>query len=390
VLARSYEAIAGHTPTLPQLQRPRSPQVFYILQLELFLFLPDWTFRGDGVVVLLTEAKMRLRITNRSLSSCSVARNSTLVYPTSFPLPRTIQKAKYSYLFGLAKASSSARSLGKNIRYSSTTPYKHVTLSRTTLPSGQGTIATVKLANPKKLNIVNSGTLAELKTAFESLHYDDTIRVVVITGEYAEGSTHAFCGGADIREMGQITSPAEARAFITRIHDVCEAIRNIPAITIARIDGVCLGAGLEIVAACDFRYATDRSRFSMPEVKIGIPSVVHARSLVNIMGWQQAKRLMAFAEILGAEESEKTGLLDKRYATTEELDQAVRSDIDVLVSHGRKGMHAQKKLFKAWEESDFHAGLRTSIDAFAESYADGGQEPRQFMSAWIKNKASSK
>lgn len=274
----------------------------------------------------------------------------------------------------------------RQVRYASTAAYKHVTLSRTELPAEQGTVATLKLANPKKLNIVNSDTLTELKAALETLQYDDRLRVVVVTGEYADSFTHAFCGGADIREMGQISSSTEARAFITKIYDVCEALRDIPAITIARIDGVCLGAGLEIVAACDFRYATDRSRFSMPEVKIGIPSVVHARSLVNIMGWQQAKRLMFFAEILSALEAEASGLLDKRYASTAELDKAVQDDIDVLASHGRKGMHAQKKLFKAWEEVDFHTGLRTSIDAFAESYNDGGQEPRGFMNAWIQNK----
>lgn len=244
----------------------------------------------------------------------------------------------------------------------------------------------VSLSNPRKLNIVNSDTLAELKAALDTLQYDESVRVVVVTASHSESYTPAFCGGADIREMSQLSSPEAAKAFITKIYDVCEAIRSLPAITIARIDGVCLGAGLEIVAACDFRYATDRSKFSMPEVKIGIPSVVHARSLINIMGWQQAKRLMAFAEVWSAAEAEAAGLLDKRYATTASLDEAVQRDIDILASHGRKGMHAQKKLFKAWEESDFHAGLRTSIDAFAESYADGGQEPRGFMNAWIEKK----
>lgn len=271
-------------------------------------------------------------------------------------------------------------------RRASSSPYKHVKLETTKLPADQGSVAVVKLSNPKKLNIVNSETLTELKAALESIQYDDSLRVVVLTGDYADGSTHAFCGGADIREMGQISSSSEARAFITKIYDVCEAIRNIPAITIARIDGVCLGAGLEMVAACDFRYATQRSRFSMPEVKIGIPSVVHARSLINIMGWQQAKKLMAFADILSASEAEAAGLLDKRLETTEDLDAVVQDDIEILASHGRKGMHTQKKLFKAWEESDFHAGLRTSIDAFADSYADGGREPRSFMNAWIEKK----
>ncbi|ETN43132.1 uncharacterized protein HMPREF1541_02290 [Cyphellophora europaea CBS 101466] len=275
-------------------------------------------------------------------------------------------------------------------RLSSTASLKYVRLEREDLGQSRGSVATVKLSNPKKLNIVNSDTLVELTGALETLQYDDSLRAVVVTSESSESFTPAFCGGADIREMSAIASPEQARAFITKIYDVCEAIRNIPAITIARIDGVCLGAGLEIVAACDFRYATDRSRFSMPEVKIGIPSVVHARSLINIMGWQRAKKLMAFAEVLSASEAEKDGLLDKRYSTTTEMDTAIGTDVNVLALHGRKGMHAQKRLFKAWEELDFHTGLRTSIDAFAESYSDSGEEPRSFMKAWIEEKKNSK
>lgn len=209
---------------------------------------------------------------------------------------------------------------------------------------------------------------------------------MILTSQHSPSATASFCGGADIRELRSLSNPTAARAFITQIHDVCESLRAQPAMTIARIDGVCLGAGLEMAAACDSRYGTTRSTFAMPEVAIGIPSVVHARSLVNIMGWQKAKRLMAFAEVWSASDAEAAGLLDKKVETTQELDGAVQRDVETLAALGRKGMHAQKKLFKAWEESDFHAGLRVSIDAFAESYADGGQEPRSFMDAWIEKK----
>lgn len=269
---------------------------------------------------------------------------------------------------------------------STTSTYQHITLSKDQLPNDQGCVATVALSNPTKLNIASSATLIELKAALATLQYDTSIRVVILTAQRSPSSTPSFCGGADIRELRSLSTPSAARAFITQIHDVCEALRNQHAMTIARIDGVCLGAGLEMAAACDFRYGTARSTFAMPEVAIGIPSVVHARSLVNIMGWQKAKRLMAFAEVWSAADAEAAGLLDKKVETTQELDETLQRDVEVLASHGRKGMHAQKMLFKAWEELDFHAGLRVSVDAFAQSYADGGKEPRGFMDAWIEKK----
>lgn len=265
-----------------------------------------------------------------------------------------------------------------------------ITVTRHELPSDRGAYITIKLANPRKLNVLSSTTLCDLKAAFESLQYDDSIRVVVLTGERSPDYTAAFCGGADIREMSQISSPAQARSFIMQVYNVCEAVRNVPAITIAAIDGLCLGAGLEVVAACDFRVATERSLFAMPEVEIGIPSVVHARSLVNIMGWQEAKRLMIYATKLDGPAARQTGLVDELVKGPQELDEALHRDVSRLSSYGRKGMHAQKKLFKAWEEGDFHSGLRTSVDAFADSYLDGGVEPRRLMNAWIEKQSRRK
>lgn len=315
--------------------------------------------------------------------------------------PRTlhVKRASTSPSVGLAGTSGVWRTKWRiaqfagpsvGLRWSSSSSFQHIDVSEHETANGRGSYAIVKLTNPKKLNIVNSPTLAELKAAFESLQYNEHLRVVIFTGETTHQYTPAFCGGADIREMSQISTSQQARAFITQVYDVCEAVRNIPAVVISKIDGLCLGAGLEIAAACDFRVATKRSLFAMPEVEIGIPSVVHARSLVNIMGWQEAKRLMLYATKLDGEAARRTGLVDDLADTPEELDKIVQRDIETLSSYGRKGMHAQKKLFKAWEEGDFHDGLRTSIDAFADSYADGGVEPRAFMNAWIEKQRQRK
>jgi len=90
--------------------------------------------------------------------------------------------------------------------------------------------------------------------------------VLILTG----AGDQAFIGGADINEMAALDK-SSARDFIARLHNACAELRQLPVPVIARINGYCLGAGLEIAASCDLRVAADHSTFGMPEVRVGIP-----------------------------------------------------------------------------------------------------------------------
>jgi hypothetical protein len=148
-------------------------------------------------------------------------------------------------------------------------------------------VATISFSNPAKLNIVSTPVLEQLLQTCEQLSKDDKLRVVVLTGApTAAGKGASFIGGADIREMSNMSSYEEAHEFITLVHNACAALRDIlPVPVIARIHGFCLGAGLEVAASCDLRVATKDSLLGMPEVKIGLPSVVEAAYLPGLMGW---------------------------------------------------------------------------------------------------------
>jgi enoyl-CoA hydratase/carnithine racemase len=102
-------------------------------------------------------------------------------------------------------------------------------------------------------------------------------------------------GGADIKEMARLDQ-ASAEKFITGLRDLCEAARAFPAPVIARMPGWCLGGGLEFATACDFRIAAHDAKFGMPEVKVGIPSVIHAALLPRLIGWGRARWLVMTAE----------------------------------------------------------------------------------------------
>ena len=165
--------------------------------------------------------------------------------------------------------------------------------------------------------LAHEGLMTEIIATARQLAADPQLRLVVLTG----AGERAFVGGADIGELAALDRD-RARDFITLVHRCCDAFRRLPVPVIARIDGYALGAGLELACACDLRVASARSAFGMPEVKIGLPSVVEAALLPKLVGQGRARRLLLTGENVGAAEALTWGLVDI-VAPPEALDRAV-------------------------------------------------------------------
>ena len=118
---------------------------------------------------------------------------------------------------------------------------------------------------------MSAAGIAELKTAFQEVAEDKELRGLVFTG----AGSKSFVGGADINELNELNEKT-SRDFITCLHELFVLIRKIKVPTIARVNGFSLGAGMELAAACDIRIASDAAVFGMPEVKVGVPSVIEA------------------------------------------------------------------------------------------------------------------
>src|SRR5215472_2965553 len=140
-------------------------------------------------------------------------------------------------------------------------------------------VATVTVDNPARLNTLNTPVMTDLVAAVEELGTDEGLRAVVLRG----AGERAFIGGADIDEMSTM-DPDKARAFITLVHRSCDVFRRLPVPVIARIQGYVFGAGVEVAAACDMRVASTDAQFAMPEVRLGVPSVVEAALLPQLIG----------------------------------------------------------------------------------------------------------
>ena len=237
-----------------------------------------------------------------------------------------------------------------------------------------GVIARVTIDNPGKLNILTRPALQELVASVKKLEKDPDIRAVVITG----AGDKAFVGGADLDTLGSL-DPLAAREFIGLIHAACAALRDCPVPVIARINGWCLGAGLELAACCDLRIAADSAAFGMPEVRLGIPSVVEAAVLPRLVGAGRARWLVMTGETIGAAEALVWGLIEK-ISPPEKLDPTVNAALDAILAGEPEAIRAQKRLCKLWEEAPLYESIEVSIDEFARSYQSG--EPNRRVAAF--------
>src|SRR3954464_11187417 len=129
----------------------------------------------------------------------------------------------------------------------------------------EGGVARIFLNRPEKVNALSSSVLETLADSIGKLKNDDSLRVAVLAGH-----GKAFCGGADVHELAALHA-GNAAGFVLKIHAVCEAIRALPVPVIASLHGACIGAGLEIAAACDLRIPAEGTQFAMREARPAIP-----------------------------------------------------------------------------------------------------------------------
>jgi enoyl-CoA hydratase/carnithine racemase len=236
-----------------------------------------------------------------------------------------------------------------------------------------GPVARCALCRPP-LNLLEPGLIRLLGETFAGLAADRSVRVAVL-----RGSGRAFSAGMDVGVLAGL-DVAGARALITALHGAIEAVHHAPFPVVAAVDGPCLGAGLELALACDLRVATTSAMFGLPEVRVGVPSVIEAALLPPLVGPGRAAELLLTGEAIAAERALAWGLVN-RVVEPASLGSAVEDLVGKILAGGPTAVRLQKQLMLRWRYTDLATAIASGLDAFALAYAT--PEPAEGAAAFL-------
>ena len=241
-------------------------------------------------------------------------------------------------------------------------------------------IGIVKVNRPDALNALNGEVLTELSEIFDEMLVDDSIKVVILTGE-----GRAFVAGADIAAMNQM-SAIEGRDFMLKGQAVMQKIEVFEKPVIAAVNGFALGGGCELAMSCDIRFASEKAKFGQPEVGLGIiPGFGGTQRLPRLVGKGIAKMMIFGAEIFGAEDAKAFGLVEKVFPVetlleeTEKFAQVVASKAPIAV-----------KLAKVAINNGVNVDLPTGVNFEAESSVAPfcSEDKTEGMTAFLEKRAA--
>ena len=252
-------------------------------------------------------------------------------------------------------------------------------MSELVLTEVSGHTGIITLNRPKQLNALNGELMVELGHALKAFDADAQIGCIIITG-----SEKAFAAGADIAAMAQFSfAEVYNHDFITRDW---ETIRSFRKPVIAAVSGFALGGGLELAMACDFRIANTKAKFGQPEVNLGlIPGFAGTQRLPRLVGTANALFLLMSAEMIGAEEALRIGLVQKVTEPEELLNEALRI-AKLIASKGPKAVQLIKKVVRVGLAMGFEAGNELEAIHFGSLFG-AGSEGEEGMKAFLEKRA---
>lgn len=240
-------------------------------------------------------------------------------------------------------------------------------------------IATVTVNRPQKANSLDRDTIRELKLAFEHAGSIPETRVLVLMG----AGERVFIGGADVEVLGSL-DPHNCEQFIRSLHEMMHVVRTLPVPAIAAVNGNVLGAGLELMMSCDIAIAAEQAQFGMPEVKLGMPSVIECALMTPILGLMRTRELLLTGDNISAQEAWRIGLVNQ-VASQEELPGAVHKMARRLISNPAGAVRLQKELINRWLNLPMDEAIEAGVRSFMRAYASA--EPRAAIAGYRANRA---
>jgi methylglutaconyl-CoA hydratase len=249
-------------------------------------------------------------------------------------------------------------------------------LSRT----DEGPVTTVTLRRPEARNALNAALIGEIARCFEELAEDESVRVVVLTGEGP-----SLCAGADVGYMRDTASFSyeENLEDARRLADMFLAVDDLPKPVVARVRGAAIGGGAGLVAAADVAVAEEGARFAFSEVRLGIAPATIAPFVVRKIGYSQARALFLTGDRFGADLAREIGLVHE-VVPEEELDSAVERVVRQLLQGGPAAQAAIKEVLRQVEATEPMEALGIMTQLIAELRV--GEEGQEGLGAFLEKR----
>ena len=241
-------------------------------------------------------------------------------------------------------------------------------------------IAYVTVNRPKVLNALNTQTWADLRTAFEDARDDSAVHGIILTG----AGSKAFIAGADISELARATALDAQRA--SRFgQEVLDLIENLGKPVIAAVNGFALGGGCETAMACTIRIAVDTAKFGQPEVTLGlVPGGGGTQRLPRLVGKGRALQLILSADLIGAQEAYRIGLVNEIVSTADLLPRA-EAILRKIASNGPVAVKFALTAVNKGLETSQEEGLLLEASYFG--LCAGTEDKKEGTSAFLEKRA---
>lgn len=243
----------------------------------------------------------------------------------------------------------------------------------------EGHIGTLTINRSEALNALNKDVLRELK---EFAHEIKTskIRVLIITGS----GEKAFVAGADIKAM-QGMSPKEAEAFSVSAQTAFNAIEELPFAVIAAVNGFALGGGCELALSCDIILASEKAKFGLPEVSLGLlPCFGGTQRLPRAIGLYKAREMVFSGEFYSAADCKEFGFVNRVVAPEELMTEAQKLAI-TIASRGPVAVSKAKQSLNTGFELPIREGLQQEAHLFGELF--NSEDQNEGITAFIEKRS---